>query len=177
MVGFDYVNTKEVSVTQKLNLPVLTTTQRDALTTTNKGDLIYNSTESQPEVYDGSDWGAIGGGGGAIGMYQLDTGSPALTITSNTITVNSNYSYYEIDSEETFPVEEDVNTISGGTEGQIIILKPTQTISTIINIIDGTGNISLASDFAMNNATNSTLTLIARNISGFGIVWRELSRN
>jgi len=42
-----------------LRLPSLTTAQRDALTAAT-GMLIWNSTNSRVEKYDGSDWGALG---------------------------------------------------------------------------------------------------------------------
>ena len=44
-----------VSIDDSLNLKSYTTTQRDALTSA-AGDVIYNSTVGNPQVYDGSSW-------------------------------------------------------------------------------------------------------------------------
>ena len=53
-------------------LPSLTTTERNALTATN-GDMIYDSTTSQAQVYEGS-WTSISGGGG-IALTDLSIGT------------------------------------------------------------------------------------------------------
>ena len=45
-----------------IDLPSLTTTERDALSADN-GMMIYNSTTSQIEAYQNGAWGALGGGG------------------------------------------------------------------------------------------------------------------
>ena len=44
-----------VSVDDALNLKSYTTTQRDALTSV-AGDVIYNTTTTKPQYYDGSAW-------------------------------------------------------------------------------------------------------------------------
>jgi hypothetical protein len=44
-----------VSVDDSLNLKSYTTTQRDALTSV-AGDVIYNSTDSKPQFYNGTEW-------------------------------------------------------------------------------------------------------------------------
>ena len=68
-----------VSIDDALNLKSYTTTQRDALTSV-AGDMIYNSTTSRVEHYNGSSWAAglaavqvqyviVGGGGSGASTY------------------------------------------------------------------------------------------------------------
>jgi hypothetical protein len=49
-----------VAIDNALGLKSYTTTQRDALTSV-AGDMIYNTTEGNPQVYDGSAWQNLGG--------------------------------------------------------------------------------------------------------------------
>jgi len=77
-----------VSVDDALNLKSYTTTQRDALTSV-AGDMIYNTTLGNPQVYTGSTWNdlkagiegfeiqylVVGGGGG--GAYRFDDAAEA----------------------------------------------------------------------------------------------------
>ena len=69
-----------VSIDDSLNLKSYTTTQRDALTSA-AGDMIYNSTTSKPQIYNGSAWEDFGpavvkvdyvviGGGGSSGSMS-----------------------------------------------------------------------------------------------------------
>jgi len=51
-----------VSIDDSLNLKSYTTTQRDALTSA-AGDMIYNSTTSKPQIYNGSAWENFGPAG------------------------------------------------------------------------------------------------------------------
>ena len=77
-----------VAVDDSLNLKSYTTPQRDALTST-AGDVIYNSTVGNPQVYDGSSWNDLkaglegflleflvvgGGGGGGSGAHDKHGG-------------------------------------------------------------------------------------------------------
>ena len=52
-------NGNNVSFDDAVRLKNYTTTQRDALTSV-AGDLIYNSTDSEVQVYDGSSWVSLG---------------------------------------------------------------------------------------------------------------------
>ena len=74
-------DTNNVAMDNSLNLKSYTTSQRDALTST-AGDVIYNSTLGNPQVYDGSSWNdlkagvegfqveyLVVGGGGAVGIH------------------------------------------------------------------------------------------------------------
>lgn len=53
-------------------MPVLTTTQRNALSPA-AGDTIYNSTSSVLQIYNGSTWDDAGGGGGGLANVVEDT--------------------------------------------------------------------------------------------------------
>ena len=46
-----------------LDLANVTTTERDAISTPPDGALVWNTTTIQAEVYDGSAWSGLGGGG------------------------------------------------------------------------------------------------------------------
>jgi len=48
-----------VSIDNALGLKSYTTTQRDALTSV-AADIIYNTTDSKVQVYDGSSWSDLG---------------------------------------------------------------------------------------------------------------------
>jgi len=77
-------DTNNVAMDNSLNLKSYTTTQRDALTSA-AGDVIYNSTVGNPQVYDGSSWNDLKAGlegfqveylvvgGGGAGGYRYDT--------------------------------------------------------------------------------------------------------
>ena len=77
-------DTNNVAIDNSLNLKSYTTTQRDALTSAS-GDVIYNSTVGNPQVYDGSSWNDLKAGvegfqveylvvgGGGAGGYRYDT--------------------------------------------------------------------------------------------------------
>ena len=49
------VSGNNVAMSNSLNLKSYTTTQRDALTSA-AGDVIYNSTDSKAQFYNGSSW-------------------------------------------------------------------------------------------------------------------------
>ena len=49
-----------VALSNQLNLKSYDTTARDALTSV-AGDTIYNTTDSKPQVYNGSSWDDLGG--------------------------------------------------------------------------------------------------------------------
>ena len=75
-----------VSVDDSLNLKSYTTTARNALTSV-AGDMIYNTTDSKVQVYNGSSWDDLGGlaafsieyviqaGGGGGGAGRIGTGN------------------------------------------------------------------------------------------------------
>jgi hypothetical protein len=92
----EYVD--QTSATGSAELPVGTTAQRDG--SPSAGYLRFNSTESQFEGYDGSAWGAVGGGNTTVvGWENQITIAEDYTITSGNnmtsagpITIDSGYS-------------------------------------------------------------------------------------
>ena len=52
------VSGNNVAMSNSLNLKSYTTTQRDALTSA-AGDIIYNTTDSKVQFYNGSAWGDL----------------------------------------------------------------------------------------------------------------------
>lgn len=84
---FSASGTASFTSTGAVKLPVGTTAQQPGTPAT--GMLRFNSTDSSFEGYDGSAWGAIGGGGGIISAEGL--WENAATITANyTITAGNN---------------------------------------------------------------------------------------
>ena len=99
-----------VAIDNALGLKSYTTTQRDALTSA-AGDMIYNTTTSKPQIYNGSAWedfgpagfdidflviagggggsgstsGNYGGGGGGAGGYRTSYGSGNISGGSNPV--------------------------------------------------------------------------------------------
>jgi len=90
---------EKTSATGSVKLPVGTTAQRDATPTA--GMLRFNSTETSAEIYDGSEWGAVGGGGASTAVYaehahtlseNLAIASGNNAISGGAITIESGYS-------------------------------------------------------------------------------------
>lgn len=74
----------EITATDKgFLLPRLTTTERDNIVAPVAGSEIYNTTTNQPEIYNGTMWTTMGGGGGSAsgpaGAVQLSNGSGSFT--------------------------------------------------------------------------------------------------
>jgi|TARA_A100001388_G_C28768938_1_gene502570 hypothetical protein len=59
-----------VDFTVPVGVKNYTTTERDALSSLSAGELIYNSTTSKLEVYNGSSWDAVatGSAGASLGL-------------------------------------------------------------------------------------------------------------
>jgi hypothetical protein len=91
----DYVNV--TALTGQANMPAGTTAQRTS--TPVAGALRFNSTDTSFEGYDGTEWGAIGGGGGASeGIFYENDQALAVSytvlasknaMTAGPITINS----------------------------------------------------------------------------------------
>ena len=90
-----------------------------------------------------------------------------LTLSSDAITVTK--SYHTVAGEGASA--DDLVTINGGVEGDIVILRPASG-SVTITVKDTTGNLQIAGDFVMNSAQD-TITLYKASISE----WYELSRS
>jgi len=89
----------KTSTTGSAILPSGTTAERDGSPAA--GYLRWNSTEGSAEVYDGSDWGSVGGGGAAETVYvehahtlaansEIASGNNA--VSSGPITISTGYS-------------------------------------------------------------------------------------
>jgi hypothetical protein len=90
---------------------------------------------------------------------------PELTISGGEITVTQ--SYHQVDTQGDAATD-DLDTINGGTIGQILILRAQSDSRTVI-VKDGTGNLRLNSDHYLNDL-DDTITLIC-----IGTRWLELS--
>jgi hypothetical protein len=78
-----------------------------------------------------------------------------LTIATGAITATA--SRHTVDTEDN-AASDDLDTINGGTDGQILILQAADTSHTVI-AKDGTGNLALASEHSINN-TEDVLVLM-----------------
>src|SRR6056300_170657 len=104
-------STNNVSVDDALNLKSYDTAGRDALTSV-AGDVIFNTTVSKPQYYDGSNWKdmvapldvsitylAVAGGGGAGSTSSVSArgsggaGGGGFLSTTNTLKTETNYTF------------------------------------------------------------------------------------
>ena len=112
--------------------------------------------------------GTAGSKSGVIGSDLVTNlildNATELVIASGVITINS--SYHVVDTESDAG-NDDLDTINGGSAGQILILK-TASSSRDVTIKDATGNITLQSDRQLNHYQD-TITLF-----NDGAGWREL---
>ena len=75
------LNVNALNVTEKLKLPTFTTTERDAIQNPETGTLIYNSTDDEVQIYNGTEWGEAAG-------VQLQTFSKTYNYTGQIQTFN-----------------------------------------------------------------------------------------
>lgn len=92
----------------------------------------------------------------------------ALTIATGAVTATG--SYHTLIGEGA--AIDDLDTINGGTDGQLLILQADDDTVTI-TAKDGTGNLLLSADMALDNASD-TLTLL---YSAANSAWVEISRS
>ena len=93
-----------------------------------------------------------------------------LTIASGAITVTGNY--HDVDTEAD-AASDDLDTINGGVDGAILVLRANNDARTVV-VKDSTGNIELAGgDMSLDN-TQDTITLIFDNALS---AWLEISRS
>ena len=95
-------------------------------------------------------------------------GGSELTIASGEITITHNF--HPVDTESDASTD-DLETINGGIDGQILVLRAADNDRTIV-LKDNTDNLRLAGDFSMDSG-NDIITLIC---SG-GTIWFEISRS
>ena len=96
-------------------------------------------------------------------------GSSTLTIATGVVTAIG--SYHLIDTEAA-AASDDLDTISGGIEGQRLVIRAANSARTVV-AKDGTGNLQIAGDFSMDNAQD-TLELIYDSALS---AWLELGRS
>jgi hypothetical protein len=92
-----------------------------------------------------------------------------LTIATGAITVTG--SYHNVDTEAD-AASDDLDTISGGTDGAILVLRANNDARTVV-VKDSTGNLELTGDMSLDN-TQDTITLIFDNALS---AWLEISRS
>jgi hypothetical protein len=100
---------------------------------------------------------------------SLETGtiaSGALTVMNSSAPIR----ILEVDTEAA-AASDDLDTITGGKEGQVIILKATDDARTVV-VKDSTGNLELSADMSLTH-TEDTITLYNKS----GTSWRELARS
>ena len=90
-----------------------------------------------------------------------------LTISTGAVTITT--AYHRVDTQSD-AASDDLDTVSGGTTGQILVLRAENDARSVV-AKDGTGNLKLAGDCTLDN-TEDTLTLIYN-----GTNWLELSRS
>jgi len=93
----------------------------------------------------------------------------AETISGGIITASS--SFIDVDTEGAAATD-DLDTINGFSNGNILIIHPASSARTVV-AKDGTGNLLLAGDFSMDHASD-TLTLIYWDLNNY---WLEISRS
>lgn len=96
--------------------------------------------------------------GGAVSELTIATG--AITITKT---------YHTVDTESDASTD-DLDTISGGTAGDIIVLSAADGARDVV-VKDGTGNIKSNGDFTLDNAEDTWSAIYD------GTNWLELSRS
>jgi len=95
-------------------------------------------------------------------------GEPSeLTIATGAVTINK--SNHIIDTESNVATD-DLDTVNGGVNGQIIYLSAADTTRTVV-LKDGTGNLKLAGDFSL-DSSDDIIVLQKRNGN-----WLEISRS
>ncbi len=98
----------------------------------------------------------------------LSFGTPqALVIASGVITAGR--SYISVDTESAAATD-DLVTINGGAEGDVLIVRATHDARTIV-LKDGTGNLRLAGDFSLDSVNDRIL------LQHDGTNWLEISRS
>lgn len=90
-----------------------------------------------------------------------------LTIASGVITRTQ--VWHTVDTESDGATD-DLDTINGGDDGDLIIIKPANTARTVV-VKDGTGNINCAGDFSMADGQDTMMLIYNGNL------WQEISRS
>lgn len=108
-------------------------------------------------VYDGSNQLFYVTDRGNANVNSIATGaSTELTIATGAVTATK--SYHTIDTEGD-AASDDLDTISGGRAGQILVVQANNSARTVV-LKDGTGNLKLSGDISLDNAED-TATLVS----------------
>ena len=102
--------------------------------------------------------------------FALDSNTSVvseLTISAGAITISN--PYHRIDTEADAATD-DLSTINGGADGDILVLSAVIDSRTVV-VKDGGGNLRLSGDMTLDNSTD-TITLMKRST-----VWIEMSRS
>ena len=99
--------------------------------------------------------------------HRIHGDGSELTISTGAVTITT--AYHRVDTQSD-AASDDLDTVSGGTTGQILVLRAENDARSVV-AKDGTGNLKLAGDCTLDN-TEDTLTLIYN-----GTNWLELSRS
>jgi hypothetical protein len=102
----------------------------------------------------------------SVDTQQVAIASGAVSVD----TVGTNFIYLEVDTESA-AASDDLDTISGGRHGQLLLVKAYDNARTVV-VKDSTGNLALSADMSLSHVTDTLLL-----ISSGGTVWRELSRS
>tara|TARA_R110002153_G_C13278219_1_gene493868 strand:+ start:16 stop:1689 length:1674 start_codon:yes stop_codon:yes gene_type:complete len=105
-------------------------------------------------------------GGVTVGGFLNAGTANALTIASGVVTATQ--TRHTI-STEAGAATDDLDTINGGTDGDLLILNSGSS-SQDSTLKDGTGNLRLAGDFTLDNASDTIVLLYHAS------VWKEISR-
>lgn len=136
-------------------------------------DLIINWVDAFADEVSGHKHDATGNEGPKLIIAnstdtKLNGGADSeLTIATGEITITK--TFHSVDTESD-AASDDLDTINGGTDGDIIVLRAQDSARSVV-IKDGTGNIASAGDFTMDNV-HDMITLIYDGTS-----WLELSRS
>ncbi len=90
-----------------------------------------------------------------------------LTIASGVITVTG--SYHRVDTQSDAS-SDDLDTINGGTDGDILVLRAINSLRTVV-MKDGVDNLRLAGDFSLDHVGDTIMLIF------YDSTWNELSRS
>lgn len=139
------------------------------------------SNDSEIQLYAGTPGTEVPGVGAGLNLYSatghtvvetgfFGLGTPTeLTISGGIVTATR--SYHTIDTEGDAATDE-LDTINGGNDGDILILKSANA-GRDPTLKDGTGNLYLAGDFTLSTIQDMIMLMYRSTLSG----WAEISRS
>jgi len=143
-------------------------TAPEGVTTAGPGSLYRNSANGQLYIKES--------GSGNTGWIALLSRSKsiltvggALTIAAGVVTITN--SIHAIDTEAAAATD-DLDTISGGTTGQLLVLSADNSARDVV-LKDGTGNLRLSADFTMTHIQDRIVLVY----DGIASAWHELCRS